>query len=186
MAQPKNTHNSAYYKLLHIRNAMESHTNSVMHDWWLYRVELYFALGLSLLLFSARLSPGRSVLLAFVVAIVSSFIHGLFCAVTVGIFNVPSLIFMFWLVYFIVLAVYLYSKIKNDEKKGKSKILVHIAIWMTPTVLPLIYVTFATIADFNDTSSLELIFDINLVACVLIIMHAISIWSRKWVALPEN
>ena len=102
-----------------------------------------FSVGLSLLVFSYRLSTGRSYLIAIVSYGLASLVIGILCLI-VGNFHIFGfyssflrnyLYFIIWVIIVIILLINFYTK---KEKKGVSGVVVNVLLWLTPALLPTI------------------------------------------------
>ncbi|AWH85953.1 hypothetical protein HYN59_12920 [Flavobacterium album] len=103
----------------------------------------YFGLGLSLLIFSFRVTSGRNWLIALVAFGVTALITGIINVVYSIIIPYNSMLGGFrdtlyitvWLVIAVVLLIWFFAKRKS---KGISGIILNIVLWITPSILPVI------------------------------------------------
>lgn len=181
-----------FYDFKNLANTIEDRKNSVVNDWDFYCIILYFVLGLSLIVFTGRLNAGRNIIFAFIYLIVSWFIFGIYSSL-ISIFSFTNLhllsgtlILLFWLVYLVTLGIYIFNKIRNNEKKGRSSILIHLAIWLIPSVMPFLYTFFCILVDIdNGWNNMRFLFNFNLLLCV-VLMYPVAMMARRWKALPEE
>lgn len=118
---------------------------------------IYFccSIMLSLVIFSFRVTSGRSWLIALIVYGLTALVVGIICMILgVGDFINGSmagyLYFIFWIIIVVCLLIYFYSK---KESKGISGIVVNILLWLTPALLPTIIFLIKTWYDdwYYDT-----------------------------------
>lgn len=161
---------------------------------WYIVVTLIIALGISVMVFSSRMTSGRYWIFALLSSGVIIFIFSLLAGMASLIssnnfgFTMP----IFWLILFAVIACLLGIKIAQKEKKGKSNIYINLAIWMIPAIIPWIYqlIVFLDIIEEGrlvdsmlDNTYIMLI--VNLIFTTVMMFPAILL-IRKWKALPED
>lgn len=157
---------------------------------------LYFALGISILIFSYRSTNGKSWLIALITAGVLIFISTL---LAIGLGEVLSshhkisaiIILFFWIALFITLLIKISIKVINKKNKGWSNIYINILIWLMPCILPftfLVYVVFREINDYyyysGDDDMLNIMW-INIPVAIAA-MFAIAALTRNWKSIPEE
>ena len=96
---------------------------------------LYFAIGLSIVLFSFKVTSGRNLLIALVSIGVLNIILGIMAATS------SSEYFYFWSLLLITLGLFLYFVIVVSQKgkKGISGITLNALLWLFPAFIPLVY-----------------------------------------------
>ena len=103
--------------------------------WETYLISLYVALGFSILLFSFRLTSGKSWLIAVVSLGVINIIIGILSAISsseyVYLISIPTL-FLVLLIYFLVI-------IYRNKGKKLSGITINAMLWMLPGFAPVVY-----------------------------------------------
>lgn len=119
----------------------------------------YFAMGMSMLLFSFRVTSGRSwlisgvsggilvVVIALISIIASETIHGRY--ITLLLRN-EYLFFTIWVVIVLVLLAY-YFIILRKKAKGISAIILNVLIWLLPFLLPVAYFISIELAESLNT-----------------------------------
>lgn len=122
-------------------------------DWGVMTACTCIALGISLLLFSFRVTSGRTWLISLVAFGVTALLIGilnfLMTRVTPsGSFfrrNDEEAYFIWWIVIVIILLAYFFSK---RQTKGKSGIILNVLLWLTPWVLPVLIFVSAEITGY--------------------------------------
>jgi hypothetical protein len=164
-------------------------------------VILYIALMLSILLFSFRVTSGKSWLIGIVVAGLFAFINGIVTAIfgIAGGIDGDNLLFLtifYWSALFLFMLIYTGSKIIRNSSKKRSRVMLNLLLWMLP-YLPMLYYSGYRVSDksyyYDKKSTIHQFFDdhpslffwINLIF-VLIILFFFSKIIKKWRALPEE
>lgn len=156
---------------------------------------LYFALGLSVLVFSFRVTSGKLWLIALVILGVVGLLWGFLAALTNASSGVVH--FLFWIGLFIYLLLDLSFRARDKRNKGKLSMLMAIFIWFLPAILLLLYGLVSSIAysyhDWDEPSSLyQRMRDFGLtfmwlnLAFTIAIMWFASKFVRRWKSLPDE
>lgn len=171
-------------------------------DFEFFLIYLYVALGLSLALFSFKVTSGKNWLIGVVSLGVFGIISG-FIAVIGGeeitFLSIYVLLFFLLLTYFIII-------LRNKKSKGISGITLNQVIWLFPGTLPILYFlilqiskqtsdyynyigyTQGAIRDFPKIEWLENHFDemmIVNIALIFLFMLIMSIQIKKWKGIAE-
>ena len=164
-------------------------------DRWYIIVTLTIAMGLSVLVFSSRVTSGKSWIFALLSAGVLIFAFSLLSGILalfdggefIGIF-MP----LFWIGLFAIIGFVITLKVVNGRKKGKSNIYVNLGIWMIPALIPWIYQLFIFIKMIGQDDIKSQITDytyimlfVNLIFTLIVMFPAVML-IRKWKALPED
>lgn len=98
-------------------------------------IPLYIALGLSLLIFSFRVTSGKQWLIALVVVIIFNILSGIFTALINSDYSYPiAILFLLFSAYFY----FIRTTIKKESKKI-SGIMINILLWVTPSFWMFVY-----------------------------------------------
>lgn len=167
-----------------------------------FLVTLYFAMVISLLLFSFRVTSGKSWLINFVVLGVLNILLGIFTVIISSEYTYPTLLLIF-----ITIAL-LYFLITTYQKKSKniSAITLNTSLWTLPAIAPIIYylvlqylkdldgydysasITFNSpyrkTIQFMEENSVGF-FYFNLLF-VIIVLFFITIQIKKWKGIAEE
>ncbi len=162
-------------------------------------VSLYISLSLSILLFSFRVTSGKSWLAGIVCAGLLGFINGIL-AVILEIMNtegdtILTFTIVYWSLLFFGSGIYLLNKIWQKDSKGKSRVIFNLFLWVSPYMLLIWIVRYLEHEDktlhvhtpiykFFDDNPMAL-FWINLIFVILILFFFMKI-LKKWRALPEE
>ena len=103
--------------------------------WETYLVSLYVALGISLLLFSFRITSGKSWLIAVVSLGVLNIIIGIFAAIS----SSEYVYLISVLVVFLILVIYFFIVVYSNKGKKISAITINAMLWMLPAFAPIVY-----------------------------------------------
>lgn len=156
------------------------------------------ALAVAIFIFSFRTTGGKSWLISFIATGVLIFIVVL---TGVGIgesmkWRNEEVIIMFiclvWISIFLGLLIRVLSKIRNKDQKRKSTIYTNLLIWLTPCIVPLLFLTIVAHSEYSDREYFEPksedvmnMFWFNIIFTVLT-MWFITMLVRKWKSLPEE
>ncbi|WP_395054074.1 hypothetical protein [Flavobacterium sp.] len=103
--------------------------------WETYLISLYVALGISLLLFSFRITSGKSWLIAVVSLGVLNIIIGILSAIS----SSEYVYLISILVVFLILLIYFFVILYNNKGKKMSAITINAMLWMLPAFGPIVY-----------------------------------------------
>ena len=103
--------------------------------WETYLISLYVALGISLLLFSFRITSGKSWLIAVVSLGVLNIIIGIFAAIS----SSEYVYLISVLVVFLILVIYFFIVVYSNKGKKISAITINAMLWMLPAFAPIVY-----------------------------------------------
>ncbi len=103
--------------------------------WETYLISLYVALGISLLLFSFRITSGKSWLIAVVSLGVLNIIIGILSAIS----SSEYVYLISILVVFLILLIYFFVILYNNKGKKISAITLNAMLWMLPAFGPIVY-----------------------------------------------
>lgn len=167
---------------------------------WSYLIPIIIAMGLSVMVFSARATSGKSWVFALlsqgVLLFIFSLVIGFFSLINTNEENVNNRYItpIFWIGLFIILGVLLALKIKGGNAKERSKIYINLFIWYVPSIIPWLfygyvvnsYTTFFYKGDSSEFIDLaHSMFVVNILV-TLVTMFFIAMLVRKWKALPEG
>lgn len=165
----------------------------------LFIAVICFALGLSIVLFSFKISSGRN----WLIALVSLGILNIILGILTAIFGTEYFYLISILVIFIGMFIY-YSYINLQKKsKGISAIILNTLLWMFPFFIPLVYflifeflkykydyysyinnnIEYPAITFFKDNGENMLWFNI---VFIILTMYFFSIKIKKWKGIAEN
>lgn len=166
-------------------------------NWYTLLIPLYFGIGLSLLIFSFRVTSGKNWLIALVSVGILNMLVGIFTLVTGEEITYPVVI----LLVIVGLIFYFMAKTAQKEDKGISGIVINILVWSLPAFIPLIYLTVSMYYNkyfhtdvYNNKQYqtavaieefLPYMFYINLFF-VVFVMLLLSIKLKKWRGLAES
>lgn len=167
---------------------------------------LYFAIALSVLLFSFKVTSGRK----WLIALISMGILNIVLGILTAIFNFESFYLAALLVVFLILFSYFMIVVAQKETNGISGITLNGTLWILPAFLPIVYQllleTLRHIHGYYDYNSydysvgfdydkypfLKFLKDngesmlwFNLIFIVLMMLF-FSVQIKKWKALAEN
>lgn len=193
---PEKALNFSYDK---IANSWNSPTASLE----LFLISLYFAFGLSFLVFSFRVTSGRNWLIALVATGIINIIIGIIAAFN----SSANLYFGFQLFFFIALLSYFLITIYKKKGKGFSGISNTILLWMVTPFLPVAYgLIFELVKErsgyndtdynfrsklypridyLNDSGTVVILLYINLVLIILMMLF-LTVKIRKWRGIAES
>ena len=156
------------------------------------------ALAVAIFIFSFRATGGKPWLISFIATGVLIFIVVL---IGVGIgesmkWKNEEIIIMFiclvWISMFFGLLISILSKIRNKNQKRKSSIYTNLLIWLTPCIIPLLFLTIVAHSEYSDREYFEPnsedvmnMFWFNIIFTILV-MWFITTLVRKWKSLPEE
>lgn len=171
-------------------------------DFDYFIIMFYVALGISLLIFSFRVTSGRSFLISIISFGITALLIGLFCLIFAlnGSGNYTEVVyFIIWLLIYGCLVV---SLAGLQKAKGLSANMLNVVIWLTPGILPVIFTITGRFYYYNyyhyshekpidDCLWLKFIYEntfllsnYSLIA-YFIIMYFLTGYIRKWRGLPE-
>ncbi|MFM2231280.1 MAG: hypothetical protein RL607_2538 [Bacteroidota bacterium] len=115
-------------------------------------IPLYIALGLSLLIFSFRVTSGKQWLIALVVVIIYNILAGIFTALISNDYSyVGAMLFLLFASYY-----YFIRTTRRKQSKKISGIMVNILLWVTPSFWVIIYyITLEVLNDINYSYHLQ-------------------------------
>lgn len=96
---------------------------------------IYFALGLSILLFSFRVTSGKS----WLITLISVGVYNVLLGITTAISNNEWVYFVGLIVLILFIAIYFAVVLIRKTKKGISAIILNALLWVTPAFIPIIY-----------------------------------------------
>lgn len=157
---------------------------------------LTMALGISILIFSCRVTGGKKWLKSLLFVGVFALCASLFTAIIAwGNYGAETIIgstFVgLWIILFITVLCLLIYKVVGRKEKTSSNVAMTIFLWFIPAILPLLYLQFAILLHDKGKDILDLYFGvetmfwINLIVSS-IIMIPVSILVRKWKSLAEE
>ena len=163
---------------------------------WFLLVSLCIAIVISFLIFSFRVTTGKSWLIAFI-TIGVLFFSVILLSIAFGnihhreeeiiiLFNT-----LFWIALFFVLLTGIIMKIKSKGNKGRSNIYINLFLWLIPAIIPLAFFTVFVYADLIgsdiniESENVFYMFWINSIIMIAI-MFPISVLVRKWKGLAEK
>ena len=168
--------------------------------WETYLLSLYVALGISLLLFSFRLTSGRSWLIAVVSLGVINIIIGILSAIS----SSEYVYLIAVLILFLVLFIYFFVIIYRNKGKKLSAITINAMLWMLPAFAPVVYFLVLSYAKyitnynsyFNDRTTMFpkitflqdnalLLMYLNL-AFVFVVLFLMSKKFKQWRGITES
>ncbi|MHA3788872.1 MntP/YtaF family protein [Flavobacterium hauense] len=170
---------------------------------------LYFAFSLSLLIFSFRVTSGKSWLIAAVSLAISGLITIIFTMIArhgLGIQISEEVLFpAIWLVIIILLGIWFIRIFRKKQSKKLSYILVNLLLWLLPTIVPILWIEVYSYVSYgyrkydyeyfvaNDpcypvyewmNSNFIILFAATL-AIVVLYMYFFTKALRKWKGIPE-
>lgn len=166
--------------------------------YWTFMIPVIIGLGLSIMIFSARMTSGRSWIFALLCWGILLFIYGLFMAFTslISPYSSSFLLSLFWFVIFIVIGSMIAMKIMNKQNKSNSAIYVNLFVWYIPALIPIVYTLYLSFRVMllreddlftGDSDEDITLYNICLAELIftVIAMYPVSILLKKWRALPE-
>lgn len=185
-----------YYELFNYYQEIEKSYNKEESTNWQIIVVLTIAMGISLLIFSSRVTSGRHWIYALLTAGVLVFIYSILlglCAILESLGPTYLFVPIFWIGIFVAIVVALTIKLAGGSKKARSNIYLNLGIWMVPTIIPLIYalyrmtysIIFGKISSSEEDVIIFILLIVNMIA-VIIAMFPIAMLIRRWKALPED
>lgn len=169
----------------------------------IFLLSLYFAFGLSFIVFSFRVTSGRNWLIALVVAGIINIIIGIIAAFNSSV----NFYFGFQLCFFIVLLSYFLINLYKKKGKGFTGVTNTILLWMVAPFLPVTYglifeliketsgynyadynyksKLFPRIDYLNDSDVVVFLLYINLVLVILMMLF-LTVKIRKWRGIAES
>lgn len=154
------------------------------------------AFMVAMLVFSSRVTGGKSWLKSFII-----FGLLLFTITTLAVIFESTYYFdgffeyvypFFWVILFFILSIYLILKVHSKDKKGRSKYLLNIMLWLLPTVIPITYVTLiyhysrhSHVYSYLNEDYIISVFWFNIIF-ITILMRLIVVFIRRWKGLPEE
>lgn len=185
-----------YHKLRSYYDSLDNEYENNYFSKWSVLIALTIGLGLSVMVFSARFTSGRSWIFALLAVGVLSFAFGI-CNGMIAMLDITGVLsstffVSIWLVVLIVIGFAISIKVSNSQQKGRSNIYMNIGLWLIPAIVPIIYFVYYY---FKHTLSTEYIpYDedegyfmliINIIFTTAI-MYPVVMLLRKWKALPED
>ncbi|MDR2121506.1 MAG: hypothetical protein LBP34_00135 [Flavobacteriaceae bacterium] len=155
-------------------------------------ITLYVALFLSVLLFSFRVTDGKSWLKGVVAAGILIFSYGIITTIygIAGGREILYLTIFYWSALFLIMLIYVGNRILKAGYKGRSSVVLNLILWMIPC-LPMFY--YAEYIDSYANSyrdflrkNPEVFFGTNLIFVVVIVFFFVVKGVKKWRALPEE
>jgi heme/copper-type cytochrome/quinol oxidase subunit 2 len=160
-------------------------------DYELFLAYLYFSIGLSLAVFSFRVTSGRN----WLIAAISLGLFAMFTGI-IGVFSGGSATyFIIWLFVITALWIYYYNISRSKQQKEGSGIIINHQLWLLPWILPLIYGTVSIIASSDDyynrtpfdiwlDENTENMMSINVLLLVAL-MYLFTNSIKKWKGIAE-
>lgn len=115
-------------------------------SWETYLISLYVALGISLLLFSFRITSGKSWLIAVVSLGVINIIIGIIKAIS----SSEYVYLIALVILFLLLFTYFFVIISRNKGKKISGITINAMFWILPAIAPLLYYLILQFAKYNS------------------------------------
>ena len=174
----KNVHN-AYNAIDKANNNPEANPNKLL-------AYAYFALVLSMLIFSFRVTSGRSWLISVVVLFVTGIITGVFLMTLP---NSITFILLWGLIITGLLIYFIYINVRKTEK-AQSMVVLNILLWLITALIPAIYITVHEIMTKND------VYEKNGIAKDIVVygdyfmiiaaMYFLTVQIKKWKGIAEG
>lgn len=98
-------------------------------------IPVYFALGLSLLILSFRVTSGRSWLISLIAVIILNIILGIFSVIISSSFTYG----IGYCVAFVIVSVLFFNTVGQNRTKGYSGVVLNLFLWLLPGLIPLLY-----------------------------------------------
>lgn len=98
-------------------------------------IPVYFALGLSLLILSFRVTSGRSWLIGLIAVIILNIILGICSAIITSVFTYG----IGYYIAFIIVSVLFFNTVGQNRTKGYSGVVLNLFLWLLPGLIPLLY-----------------------------------------------
>lgn len=156
---------------------------------WAPLVILIVAMGVSVLIFSSRVTGGRLWIFALLSLGILLFVFFLVAGFTSIIIDdtLSTLTPIYWFGLLIVISWKLGMKITGNKSKGRSGIYINLFIWFVPAIIPWLYQPYL-ILNHSDSNIEELSYIVCIVNVIytLIVMYPLSILAKRWAALPEG
>ena len=164
---------------------------------WYLLITLIIGLGLSVMVFSARFTSGKSWIFALLATGVIAFALSIF----IGIFSLigslavlsPIVYPSLWLLLFIIIVYLTVLKVVNEKHKGRSNIYINIGLWFIPSLVPIIfqiynYSKYIITGDYSHYVFGDMWHTMLIISIVfsIIVMYPTILFLRKWKALPED
>lgn len=175
---------------------------------------VYFAMGISVLLFSFRVTSGKSWLIAGVAGGIAVVITALICLTTsklmrrwgtAFLLNDEYLFLVIWLVIVLVLLAYYFITLRR-KAKSISAIILNVLIWLLPFVLPVVYSVLLEYAESLNTDYTDKMGELTTIEhplytwlhdhmgtmlylnliFVVVYMYFFTISIKKWKGLAEG
>lgn len=193
-----NTNTIPYLQISELEAAYEHIANSHTNNEFLFDMLLIIfciSIGLSIFVFSYRVTGGKAWLIAFVSSgVIFFFIVFLGVLIADSSYSYktgPMFVISFWLTMFAVLFVYLLYKVIGSKAKGFSSAPMNIFLWLIPCIIPMFcYNLLYLHQTLNEYHSFymdeeKLIFWFNIFV-VIIAMYPIAAFVRKWKGIAEE
>lgn len=190
---PHNKLVSAYSKMY------RTWTEPIIENSLLYSL-IYLALGITMLLFSLRITNRKSWLITIVAMGCLWILTGIFTVIISS-----SVTFMiFWLAIIIAVCTYFSVILNQNREKRASLVIVNLMLWTIPGFFPIIYgllmsyydspreILNGVIPDYGNSPQYEFLekhagdFALINVLLLVILMYFMSVAIRKWKGLPED
>lgn len=202
-AMPANSNNSYYLPHRNLETAYQ-----IIFDAWYDSIIdtgvllflCYLALSLATMIFSFKVSNGRSWLIAFIGIGVLSIIGGIFSAITSS--GIAYLVY--WLLLILAAFIYFYITVSNNKGKGFSGVALNVSIWSSLGLLPILYalakeyyddskqinlgtkIIYKNTPQYEWLNSHELLFGWLNILIVILFIALFCISIKKWKALAES
>lgn len=98
-------------------------------------IPVYFALALSLLILSFRVTSGRSWLIGLIAVIILNIILGIFSVIISSSFTYG----IGYCVAFVIVSVLFFNTVGQNRTKGYSGVVLNLFLWLLPGLIPLLY-----------------------------------------------
>ncbi|MBK5721798.1 hypothetical protein JGH11_13035 [Dysgonomonas sp. Marseille-P4677] len=164
---------------------------------WIFLICICFSLSISIIVFSHRVTSGKSWLIALVSTGIIIFISCLTAIVVSEAIDwenrkyVVIFTLVLWNIFFIVLLSKIIIKIVSRKKKGLSMIYMNILLWLIPCQLLFAFFSFMIYQeilgnyDYNKDDFILNIFFINIPIVILMMLPACAL-IRNWKSLAEE
>lgn len=191
LSLPRSLLNSYYSNIIY-----SYENDSFFSEGWL--VILCFAMMFSIMIFSFRITSGKSWILALILSGVLFFLSMLMAFFFSEYSSLseskafPLFLTLFWISIFVGIAIYIYIKVASGVK-GRSAIFLNLAFWLYPFIIPFVYILYYSylriVARYSEYSDLEdnMLFVLwcNLIVTFVLMLGVANI-GRKWKSLYDE
>lgn len=190
-----------YVPLMQLKESYATIAKAYIHpelDTNLFFVYIYFALACSLLIFSFRVTSGKSWLIAGVTLGITAMLSGIFSLIV----SSAMMYYIFWVVVTVIITIHFIGICMSQKVKGYTRVTLNIVLWLMPLLLPLI---FYSIKYYYEIYEFEIVTSENIVAkkhhwittwenyimyinlaFILLYMHFLTVQINKWKGIAEG